>query len=540
MSSSAFNPSGGGGGASNNRQITQTAHGFAAGNVLGCNGTTYAMAEADVPAHSEVVGIVTTVIDANTFTLTTGGYITGLSGLVPGATYFLSPTTAGALTTTEPTTPGQASKPLLVADSSTSGYFFNWRGMQISAASGGGSGLTRSITQAAHGFAIGNLLILSGTTYVLAKADSAVNSDVVGMVTTVSDANNFILTTGGYVTGLSGLTAGTVYFLSPTTAGAITATEPTTAGQVSKPLLVADSTTSGYLFNYRGIVQGGSTPVNPGRCSGRLSLSSTLAIPTADISAATTLYYLPYRGNATAIYTGSVWTQVALGSGGYSLSLAGVVSGSVYDVYLDYNGGAPQLGLSAAWTNTTTRATALVAQDGVWCVGINTRRYLGTIYGSAAGQVSDTLVLRGVWNYANRVERKLLRNDTTANWTYSGSWRQANGGGPAPGNHVMVVVGVSEEPTTIQTQECFNCTVNLYGSVGIGRGNATPIQEIGSYFYNGASSNGVSFAQATFKDYNNLGLNDYWWLEYTNGSVGCTAGPVGGTSPSGIFGSVRG
>jgi hypothetical protein len=62
------------------------------------------------------------------------------------------------------------------------------------------------------------------------------------------------LALGGRITGLTGLTAGTVYFLSPSSAGALTATEPTTLGQVSKPLLVADTTTSGYLFNFRGAV----------------------------------------------------------------------------------------------------------------------------------------------------------------------------------------------------------------------------------------------------------------------------------------------
>jgi hypothetical protein len=51
---------------------------------------------------------------------------------------------------------------------------------------------------------------------------------------------------------MTSLTAGSVYFLSPSTAGAITATEPTTEGQISKPVFVADSTTSGYFFNFRG------------------------------------------------------------------------------------------------------------------------------------------------------------------------------------------------------------------------------------------------------------------------------------------------
>lgn len=108
------------------------------------------------------------------------------------------------------------------------------------------------ITQASHGFTAGQSLALSGTTYVTAKADSVSNAEVVGIISSIVNTNVFQLTTNGKVTGLSGLTAGTVYFLDPTTAGALTATIPSTNGQVIKPLLVADSTTSGYFTNMRG------------------------------------------------------------------------------------------------------------------------------------------------------------------------------------------------------------------------------------------------------------------------------------------------
>jgi len=123
-------------------------------------------------------------------------------------------------------------------------------------AAGGGSGvaLESTITQAAHGFSVGQLVYLVGATYTLALADDAVSAEVVGIVSAVADANTFTLTTSGLVTGLSGLTAGTVYFLSPTVAGALTSTQPTTDGQVVKPVFVADSTTTGYFINYRGEV----------------------------------------------------------------------------------------------------------------------------------------------------------------------------------------------------------------------------------------------------------------------------------------------
>jgi hypothetical protein len=127
-----------------------------------------------------------------------------------------------------------------------------------SSGGGGGSATTKSITQTAHGFSVQQVLKYNGTAYALAEADSNADQEVIGIVSTVTDANDFILTTNGYVTGLSGLTAGTTYFLSATSPGTLTATEPTMIGQVSKPLLVADSTTSGYFTNYRGMVVGGA------------------------------------------------------------------------------------------------------------------------------------------------------------------------------------------------------------------------------------------------------------------------------------------
>lgn len=111
-----------------------------------------------------------------------------------------------------------------------------------------------NVTQSSHGFAVGDVVRFNGTNYVKAQANSAANAEVVGIVSALAGVNDFTLQMGGLVTGLSGLTAGITYFLDPDTAGALTATEPTTVGEVSKPLLVADSTTSGYLFNFRGLV----------------------------------------------------------------------------------------------------------------------------------------------------------------------------------------------------------------------------------------------------------------------------------------------
>jgi len=119
--------------------------------------------------------------------------------------------------------------------------------------------VVKAITQNTHGFSVGDWLRHNGTIYVLAKADSASNAESIGVVSTVTDTNNFDLTTEGYVTGLSGLTAGEAHFLDESTAGDITATAPIGESEIVKPVLIADSTTSGYVANMRGSEVTGTT-----------------------------------------------------------------------------------------------------------------------------------------------------------------------------------------------------------------------------------------------------------------------------------------
>ena len=90
---------------------------------------------------------------------------------------------------------------------------------------------------------------------------------------------------------------------------------------------------------------------------GRLSLSSTLAVPTSDLSAQGTLYYLPFTDSKIEIYTGNRWVGYDIGTG-ISLSLTGLSTATNYDVFAIVSSGSPALS-TTAWTNATTRATAL-------------------------------------------------------------------------------------------------------------------------------------------------------------------------------------
>lgn len=121
-----------GSGTSISKPYTQTAHGFLVGNVLKKSGTTFAKAQADTASNAEVVGIVSAVADANNFTLLMAGVldITGL-GLTANAIYYLSPSTAGALTSSISTVVGNIDKPVLLTFSTTEAEFINFRGVEI-------------------------------------------------------------------------------------------------------------------------------------------------------------------------------------------------------------------------------------------------------------------------------------------------------------------------------------------------------------------------------------------------------------------------
>lgn len=140
-----------------------------------------------------------------------------------------------------------------------------------------------NVSQAAHGLAVGDVVRFDGSDYVKAQADSAPDAEVAGVVSAVPNANNFTLTTSGYISGLSGLTPGSTYFLSEATPGLLTATEPSTIGNVSKPVLNALSATTALIIHSRGIVletgtAGGGTTLTTFTSDGSFTATRSSAI----------------------------------------------------------------------------------------------------------------------------------------------------------------------------------------------------------------------------------------------------------------------
>jgi hypothetical protein len=123
--------------------------------------------------------------------------------------------------------------------------------------------MSLAVTHTSHGFDsndIGKAVRSSGTDgqFVVARANTAANAEVVGVITSIDTANQYTITTSGFVDVVAAVptaTAGTVYFLAEAADSQLTSTEPTTAGAVSKPVaVVTESDAKMLLIHYRGEV----------------------------------------------------------------------------------------------------------------------------------------------------------------------------------------------------------------------------------------------------------------------------------------------
>lgn len=285
-------------------------------------------------------------------------------------------------------------------------------------------------------------------------------------------------------------------------------------------------------------------------CNGRLTLTTALPVTISDVTAATSVFFTPFQGNRVATYNGFFWNINTF----TEKTLAVPASTSqMYDIFI-VDG---TLALEAlAWTNDTTRATALTTQDGVLVkTGDATRRYLGSFRTTgSSGQTEDSIAKRYVWNYYNRSIRHMRSVDTTNTWSYNtASYRQANA---AAANQLDFVCGVSENPVFAnvmgQIQVAFGATSSgmTLGGTGIGVGvnvtnsNSAQIMSFGGYNINATTPAG-SFNQSIRAEYTAfpaVGRTFLAWIEIGDGATTTTwYGDNGGTvGQSGISGQIIG
>lgn len=266
----------------------------------------------------------------------------------------------------------------------------------------------------------------------------------------------------------------------------------------------------------------------------RPSLTSGVPVTTADVTAAGTIYMVPKTGNRIALYDGTNWNIRT--SAEFSLALSGLTSGKPYDIFCYDNSGTPTLEF-LVWTNDTTRATALAYQDGVLVKsGDATRRYIGTFYTTGTATTEDSATKRFLYSYYHQVRRRLVRVETTVNWTYTtGSFRQANN---SSANQVEAVQGVAEQPVSISVSAINSVSSGSAGAyIGIGV-DSTTVSAASRVVTTGAVAS-AAFGSSV-ADYNSVptaGKHTYAWIEI--GAANLTwYGQYGGSH--GIIGEVWG
>lgn len=278
-------------------------------------------------------------------------------------------------------------------------------------------------------------------------------------------------------------------------------------------------------------------PVDRSLSCGRLTLTTATPVTTSDVTAATTLYFALYGGDQIALYNGTVWVMFAISE----LSIAvPATTNQMYDVFVDYNGGTPALAVTA-WTNDTTRATALTLQDGVLVLtGATGKRYVGSFRTTGvSGQTEDSVTKRFVWNYYHRVQRPVRVFEATNTWNYTtATWRQANN---AATNQIALVIGVVEDMLGLTAVGiASNGTgARMYAGIGQNVTNAPVANSIGMI----GSAQGVEQqVRSEFLGYPAAGYSFWAWLEKSEATGTTTWYGDNGTTDtqSGLSGWVRG
>lgn len=274
-------------------------------------------------------------------------------------------------------------------------------------------------------------------------------------------------------------------------------------------------------------------------CEGRLTLISATPVTMSDVTAASNLFFTPYRGNNITLWNGTAWQTLAFSE--ITMALSGLTANLPYDVFAFINTGAVALERTA-WASTTTRATGLVLQNGVLVrSGDATRRYIGTFYAVSATTTEDSRTKRFVWNYYNRSRRRMFVQDTTDSWTYSAAaYRQANNN---VANQIDMVIGVQEDTVDAWVQAFATNSTATFRQVNsaMGLDNSTVITlTANNVFVNNIGIIGAPSAR--FNDFVGIGRHFITWLERGSGIDTQTwSGDNGGTAvQSNINGAVWG
>ena len=205
-----------------------------------------------------------------------------------------------------------------------------------------GQRITKIICQSSHGFVVNNVIGWSGGTYNKAIADGTYDGEVVGIVNCCYNVDCFALTQVGYVTGLTAsFITNCTYFLSDVTRGLMTIVEPTINSHISRSIMIADSSTSGWVFSYPGYV------IITGSCAGGLLIKNVNipAVPTYTMNNGD--FFVGMSGGSTVILPTSPPTGMVVIIGDmsnsahtYPITIVGSIVGCTSTSQINTNSGS--------------------------------------------------------------------------------------------------------------------------------------------------------------------------------------------------------
>lgn len=92
----------------------------------------------------------------------------------------------------------------------------------------------------------------------------------------------------------------------------------------------------------------------PDSPAGRLTLQSGIAIGTADQSGVSSVYYTPYVGNRTPLYSGTGWGSWEFAELTMALDTSNQLSEHIYDLFVFNDSGTIKIGAGPAWLSAAT------------------------------------------------------------------------------------------------------------------------------------------------------------------------------------------
>jgi hypothetical protein len=224
--------------------------------------------------------------------------------------------------------------------------------------------------------------------YTLAKADSAADAEVIGVVQSAT-GSNFVIVYYGDITGLSGLTDAGVYFLSDVTAGLLTLTQPTAVGSVRKPIMVATGTATGNVCNWRGDVISANVAIT--------SVTQPLTVTGAVLAISN------YMGKNLCDNGAFVWDQRG------AVTATGVVAATATQNY-----GLDRFFIrSTASSGTPTQAVSQQTLGAIGGTPPTNSLYCAKVVGNT--NITDTL-------FGQRIEQKVLNAGLYQNGGYFSTW----------------------------------------------------------------------------------------------------------------------